>query len=383
MEELELTILMPCLNEEATIATCIRKAKRFLADFGVRGEVLVADNGSTDASREIAIAEGARIVAVVERGYGAALRGGYEVAQGRFIVMGDADDLYDFYTLMPFLERLREGSDLVMGNRFRGGVARGAMPFLHQYLGNPVLSWLGRLFFRISIGDFHCGLRGFNRDSIMNLHLHTTGMEFASEMVVRCALADYRIDEVPVTLKKDGRARSPHLRTWRDGWRHLSFLLMYSPKWLFLYPGLALFGAGAAAIVFLFPGMVKVAGVGFDIHSFLVGCIATLIGVQSISFALIARRFATQHNLLPASKRFLPILDALTLERVLVVGGVLACVGFGGFVWCVRQWAAVDFGPLHYSQMLRVLILSLTAIAIGIQLVLTAFLSAIISIKTR
>lgn len=382
MAELELTILMPCLDEAATLATCIRKAKGFLAHSGVAGEVVVADNGSTDGSREIAETEGARVVRVMDRGYGAALRGGIEAAQGTYVVMGDADDSYDFSALAPFLERLRQGSDLVMGNRFKGGIAHDAMPFLHRYLGNPILSWLGRLFFNIKIGDFHCGLRGFKRDKILRLNLHTTGMEFASEMVVRAALADYKIDEVPTTLKKDGRPRPPHLRTWRDGWRHLSFLLMYSPKWLFLFPGLALLAVGATVVAFLLPGPVKMAGVGFDIHSFLVGCITILIGVQSISFALIARRFATQQKLLPPSKRFSSILDAMTLERVLVVAAVLVCGGLAGFVWCVGQWASVGFGPLQYSQILRVLILSLTALAIGIQLALTAFLSAIISIKT-
>lgn len=235
---LELTILMPCLNEAETLAVCIRKAKEYLELSGVAGEVLIADNGSTDGSQEIARAGGARVVAVASRGYGAALLGGIDAAHGKYIIMGDADDSYDFTALQPFVDGLRKGADIVMGNRFKGGIAPGAMPMLHRYLGNPVLSGIGRLFFRIPIKDFHCGLRGFSRERIRELNLRTTGMEFASEMLVRAALAGYTVEEVPTTLKPDGRSRPPHLRTWRDGWRHLSFLLMYSPRWLFLYPGL-------------------------------------------------------------------------------------------------------------------------------------------------
>jgi glycosyltransferase involved in cell wall biosynthesis len=230
---MELTILMPCLNEAETLAVCIRKAKIFMAVSGVVGEVLIADNGSTDGSQDIAKLEGARLIPIAARGYGAALQGGINAAMGKFVVMGDADDSYDFTALMPFLDNLRGGADIVMGNRFKGGIEKGAMPFLHRYLGNPVLSFLGRLFFKIKVGDFHCGLRGFNKERVLALNLRTTGMEFASELVVRSALAGYNIEEVPTTLKPDGRSRAPHLRTWRDGWRHLSFLLMYSPRWLF------------------------------------------------------------------------------------------------------------------------------------------------------
>ena len=234
---IELSILMPCLNEAETLAACIHMAHSFLDATGVSGEVLVADNGSTDGSRDIARGEGARLVPVPTRGYGAALLGGIEAARGEYVIMGDADRSYDLSNLMPFLVELRGGADLVMGNRFKGGIAPGAMPFSHRYIGNPVLSVLGRIFFRIDIGDFHCGLRGFRRDRIRDLRLQTTGMEFASEMVVKSALAGYTITEVPTTLAKDGRSRPPHLRTWHDGWRHLRFLFMYSPRWLFLYPG--------------------------------------------------------------------------------------------------------------------------------------------------
>jgi Glycosyl transferase family 2 len=374
---------MPCLNEAETLAVCIRKARRFLAESGVAGEVLIADNGSSDGSQEIAEREGARVVPVARKGYGAALLGGIDAAHGDFVIMGDADDSYDFAALMPFLNRLREGADLVMGNRFQGGIGPGAMPPLHRYLGNPVLSRLGRLFFHIPIGDFHCGLRGFNRERMSALRLRTVGMEFASEMVVRAALANYRLVEVPTTLKKDGRSRPPHLRTWRDGWRHLSFLLMYSPKWLFLYPGLMLLGLGAIGAFALLPGSVAIGEVHFDIHTFTVACVAGLVGIQAISFWVIARKFATAQGLIPPSRHFSGILEAMTLERMLVGAAIVMALGVVGMLWCVLKWASTGFGGLEYSALLRILVLSLTAIAGGIQLALTGFLSAIIEIPTR
>lgn len=374
---------MPCLNEAETLSVCIQKAKKFLADSGISGEVLIADNGSTDGSQDIAATEGARVVPIPARGYGAALIGGINAAMGRFIIMGDADDSYDFSALQPFVEKLRAGAQLVMGNRFKGGIAPGAMPFLHRYLGNPVLSWLGQLFFRIGASDFHCGLRGFNRDSICALNLRTTGMEFASEMVVRSALSGYRIEEVPTTLSPDGRSRPPHLRTWRDGWRHLTFLLMYSPKWLFLYPGFLLLIAGVIGAVALLPGPVTIGGIGFDFHTFFVACISVLLGTQSISFALIARQFATAHGLIPPSRLYGSILDNLTLERLLIAGAAIALIGIAGLAWCVAQWASAGFGPLEYAQLLRTLTISLTAVAIGFQLALSGFLSAITAIPTR
>jgi hypothetical protein len=297
--------------------------------------------------------------------------------------MGDADDSYDFSALMPFVERLRSGVDVVMGNRFKGGIAPGAMPTLHKYLGNPVLSFVGRLFFRLDVGDFHCGLRGFDRDRVRALNLHTTGMEFASEMVVRAALADYRIEEVPTTLQRAGRSRRPHLHTWRDGWRHLSFLLLYSPRWLFLYPGLFLLAFGLFTAFVLLPGVVKVGNVAFDIHTFTVACIAVLVGIQALSFGALARRFATVNRLLPPSRSFSGILEAFTLERVLLAAAIMALCGVAGVIACVVQWASTNFGPLEYSKMLRVLILSLTAIAIAMQLALTGFLSAIVEIPVR
>jgi glycosyltransferase involved in cell wall biosynthesis len=382
-QSIELTILMPCLNEAETLADCIRKAQGFLSQARICGEVLIVDNGSTDDSREIAEREGARVVEVVQRGYGAALLGGIQAARGRYVIMGDADGSYDFSALMLFIERLRNGADVVMGNRFKGGIAPQAMPFLHRYLGNPVLSWIGRLFFGIKIGDFHCGLRGLSRDRVNMLNLKTSGMEFASEMVVRAALADYRIDEVPTTLNKDGRSRAPHLRTWRDGWRHLSFLLMYSPKWLFLYPGLFLLVSGLLTAFALLPGPVRVGNVAFDIHTLTVACIAVLVGVQAITFAAVAHRFAAAHKLIPRSRRFSGILDVLSLNAVLMAAAALALSGFGGLVWCTLKWASTGFGPLEYTSLLRILMLSLTTLAIGVQLALTGFLSAIIEIPTR
>src|ERR1700677_3068341 len=258
---------MPCLNEAETLATCVRKAIGFLTESGIDGEVLIADNGSTDGSQQLAEAGGARVVNITEKGYGNALMGGIVAARGKYVIMGDSDDSYDFTNLMPFVDELRKGADLVMGNRFKGGIAPGAMPPLHRYLGNPVLSFVGRVFFRSKIGDFHCGLRGFSRDAIMALNLQATGMEFASEMVVKATLARQHITEVPTTLAKDGRSRPPHLHTWRDGWRHLRFLLLFSPRWLFFVPGLALLIAGLVIGAIVAPHPFSIGGVTFDVDT--------------------------------------------------------------------------------------------------------------------
>jgi glycosyltransferase involved in cell wall biosynthesis len=350
----------------------------------VEGEVLVADNESTDGSQQLAAAKGARVISVRDRGYGSALRHGILAARGRYIIMGDADDSYDLRNLENFVAKLREGYDLVMGNRFRGGIGPGAMPFLHRYLGNPVLSLCGRLFFSTKIGDFHCGLRGFNRERIRALNLHTSGMEFASEMVISAALREYSITEVPTTLKKDGRSHPPHLRTWHDGWRHLSFLLMLSPRWLFIYPGLVLMAFGVGVAVLLFPGPLEIAdGVRIDIHTFLIGAIAILIGVQNLTFGLIAQRFAINYGLLPRAKQNSRLLALLTFERGLIVAVLLAGLGMAGLAWSLFTWASVDFGLLEYPIVLRVLIALLTSIAIGVQLGFTAFLSGIMNIPLR
>jgi glycosyltransferase involved in cell wall biosynthesis len=378
----ELTILMPCLNEAETIATCVKKASSYLSKSNIRGEILVADNGSTDGSREIAQGLGARVVSICEPGYGAALIGGIEAAKGRFVIMGDADDSYDFSQLDAFIAKLREGNDLVMGNRFKGGIEPGAMPPLHRWLGNPVLSFIGRIFFKAELGDFHCGLRGFDRQSIRNLSLRARGMEFASEMVVRCRLARLRITEVPTTLRKDGRSRRPHLRTWRDGWRHLRFLLIFAPRWLFFYPGLALFMLGIAFSIALLPGPVFIApNVALDVHTLLVASFLTLIGMQCVSFAIVARRYAAIRGLLPVSPVVKRILFPITLERVLVAALIIGIAGLGGIVWCVIQWADAGFGPLQYGALIRILTVSITGVALALQLAFTAFLSGILEIE--
>ncbi len=380
----ELTILMPCLNEAETIAVCVGKARAFLARSGIAGEVLVADNGSTDGSVALAERGGARVVAVSERGYGAALRAGVAAAGGRFVIMGDADDSYDFSRLDSFVAKLRDGCDLVMGNRFAGGIAPGAMPFLHRYLGNPVLSLIGRVFFRADIGDFHCGLRAFRRDAIIGLDLRTSGMEFASEMIVRAALARLALAEVPTTLAVDGRSRPPHLRTWRDGWRHLRFLLMFSPRWLFLYPGLVLIALGAIGSAVLFPGpLMLTADFGLDEHTFLVSAMAILVGVQVVGFGVIARHFAAANGFLPRSRRLDALLSAVTLERGLIIALGAVAAGLAGVAWSLWQWALVDFGPLTAPAVMRVLTFAAVFIAIGVQLAFTVFLLGIIDLPLR
>lgn len=375
--EVELTLLMPCLNEAETLAACIRDAQGFLERAKIHGEVLIADNGSTDGSQAIATALGARLIAVPLKGYGAALAAGIQAARGRFVIMGDADHSYDFAHLGPMVARLRAGADLVMGNRFRGGIAAGAMPWLHRYLGNPVLSFLGRLFFRIKVKDFHCGLRGFRRDRILALGLGSPGMEFASEMVVRASLAGYRVEEVPTTLQPDGRSRPPHLRTWRDGWRHLRFLLIYSPRWLFLYPGLALFLVGALTSGLLLAGPVVIGGTTFDIHTLMAASVGMLIGVQLMSFSLVSKRIGVRGGYLPAS----PVWErvyGVTLEKALGVALLLFLTGVGGMAWTLAQWARVGFGPLVYPLTQRVFLLSLVLLAVALQVASTAFLLAIV-----
>jgi glycosyltransferase involved in cell wall biosynthesis len=380
-QPLELTILMPCLNEAETLATCIRKARGFLARTGIAGEVLIADNGSTDGSREIALAEGARVVPVAQRGYGAALGGGIEAAAGRYVIMADADDSYDFSNLDAFVERLRAGDQLVMGNRFKGGIAPGAMPWHHKYIGNPVLSFLGRLFFKAVPSDFHCGLRGFDREAILGLHLRTTGMEFASEMLVKATLSGLKVSEVPTTLKPDGRSRPPHLRSFRDGWRHLRFLLLFSPRWLFLYPGLLCLALGLFLGAMLWSGPVMLTPkIQIDVHTFLVAAMLILVGMQAVSFAIIGRRFASRYGFIPPSASFDKVLEFLTLERLLVVAVLLIVVGLGALFWGLGQWAARDFGPLNLSSTLRAMIVALTTLVAGTQLALTAFMSSMINI---
>jgi hypothetical protein len=376
--DLELTILMPCLNEVETLATCIRKALDYLERSGIKGEVLIADNGSTDGSREIAKAEGARVQPVSARGYGAALIGGIRAARGKYVIMGDADDSYDFSSLDAFVWELREGAQLVMGNRFQGGIAPGAMPLLHRMLGNPVLSFIGRLFFKIPVGDFHCGLRGFNRDAIRDLELSSPGMEFASEMVVKASLNDLDIREVPTTLSQDGRSRAPHLRTWRDGWRHLRFLLLHSPKWLFGVPGSTLLGAGLVGIAALIGGPLEIAGIRLDLLTLVASCFSVILGVQLLTFSLLTRVYAGEFGVLPKSKHLDRILPFLTLERQLQLAAVLCLVGLAGAGAAFSGWAASGFGDIVGNSTLRWFSLSLTSVAISVQLAAAAFLASFI-----
>lgn len=378
VSDLELTILMPCLNEAETLATCIRKARDYLDRAGIKGEVLIADNGSTDGSQQIAKEEGARVQPVSARGYGAALIGGIRAARGKYVIMGDADDSYDFSSLDAFVWELREGAQLVMGNRFKGGIAPGAMPFLHRMLGNPVLSFIGRLFFKIPVGDFHCGLRGFNRDAIRDLKLSSTGMEFASEMVVKASLNDLDIREVPTTLSPDGRSRAPHLRTWRDGWRHLRFLLLHSPKWLFGVPGSALLGAGLVGIAALIGGPLEIAGIRLDLLTLVASCFSVILGVQLLTFSLLTRVYAGEFGVLPKSKHLDRLLPFLTLERQLQLAAVLCMAGLVGVGAAFSGWASSGFGDIVGNSTLRWFSLSLTSVAISVQLAAAAFLASFI-----
>jgi glycosyltransferase involved in cell wall biosynthesis len=379
----ELTILMPCLNEAETLATCIDKAIKFLQQQNISGEVLIADNGSTDNSQKIAVDHGARVINVDTKGYGAALMGGIEAAHGRYIIMGDADDSYDFSALNPFVKKLREGFDLVMGSRFKGGIAPGAMPPLHRYLGNPVLTGLGRLFFKSPVGDFHCGLRGFNSEAIRKLNLKTTGMEFASEMIVKATLHTLRITEVPTTLSPDGRSRPPHLRSWRDGWRHLRFLLIFSPRWLFLYPGLYLIAIGLSAILWLMPGLRVIGGIGFDIHTMLYAAAAVIIGMQAVFFALFSKLFAIGINLFPPDDKIRLTMKLWTLERGLLVGLALMLLGILGSVDVVLDWSREDFGAMTPAAAMRIIIPLITALIAGLQIILGSFFMSILRLAHK
>ena len=382
-QELELTVVMPCLDEAETLELCIRKAQAAMEAGNVAGEVLVADNGSTDGSQQIARGNGARVVDVPIRGYGAALQGGSAAARGRFVIMGDADDSYDFGNLMPFVEKLREGYDLVMGNRFLGGIQPGAMPPLHRYLGNPVLTGIGRLLFRSPSGDFHCGLRGFRRESALALGLQTTGMEFASEMVVKATLMKQRIAEVPTTLAPDGRSRAPHLRSWRDGWRHLRFLMLYSPRWLFLYPGLVLMAIGLAAMLALIPSAVRVGNFAFDVNTMLYAAAAIFVGYQSAIFAVFTKVYGVSEGLLPPDTRLNRLFDHVKLETGLVVGLLLVAFGIAASVWAVADWGAQSFGDLDPQQTLRLIVPAVLSLTLGFQTILSSFFLSVLGLGRR
>jgi hypothetical protein len=379
---MELTILMPCLNEALTVETCIRKARAYLEKRSIAGEVLVADNGSTDGSQSLALAAGARVVQVASKGYGSALIGGIEAANGRYVIMADADDSYDFADLDGFVDRLRRGFNLVIGNRFQGGIRPGAMPLLNRYLGNPVLSLIGRTLFASPVGDFHCGLRGFERQAILGLHLRATGMEFASEMVVKASLASLRIAEVPTTLSPDGRQRAPHLRPWRDGWRHLRFMLLRSPQWLFLYPGLLLAVLGLVGSSMLTRGPIQVPGLfTLDINGLLYCSVAAIVGVQIMFFGLFAMALARRMQLRIAHGFPEKLMRAASDEVAIAIGACLVLGGTGGAVYAVLQWGHASFGALVPSEMMRITIPSVTALAIGTQILFGGFMLGFIEIE--
>jgi len=379
----ELSIVMPCLNEFDTVGICISKAKAFLTKNTISGEIIVADNGSSDGSQELAEKMGAKVVPVAVKGYGSALMGGIAVAKGKYIIMADADDSYDFYDLMPILAKLRQGYELVMGNRFGGTIMPGAMPFLHRYLGNPVLSSIGRLFFSANIGDFHCGLRGFHRKSIMQLELCTLGMEFASEMVVKAGLQNISITEVPITLYPDGRNRAPHLRSWRDGWRHLRFLLMLSPRWLFLYPGIFLILVGLLGMVLLIKGPLQIGDISMGVHTLLLSGGAILSGTQSVIFAFLTKQYAINSGFLPKDQSVERILNFFSLEFLLIFGCVIAAIGLITIFYSIFLWSQVQFGDLIPEKMMRLLVPAVTMVVVGIQIVLTAFFKSILGLERK
>ncbi|NIN01471.1 MAG: glycosyltransferase [candidate division Zixibacteria bacterium] len=386
VSEPELSIVMPCLNEAETLHRCIKKAQRSIRRHNLRAEIIVADNGSTDGSTEIAQACGARVVPVEAKGYGAALGGGIEAAQGRYIIMGDADDSYDFSNIFPFIEKLREGHDLVMGCRLPSGggtVEPGAMPWKHRWIGNPVLTGIGRLFFRSPISDFHCGLRAFRKEAYQNLDMRTTGMEFASEMVIKATLKKMRVSQIPITLHKDGRSRPPHLRSWRDGWRHLRFMLMYSPRWLFLFPGIIGFLAGAFFFALLLHGPLRVGTAFFDTNTLLVSAMAIILSFQLISFAMFTKIFAISEGLLPEDPRLNRLFCFITLEVGILIGLIFAASGLGLLISAFLYWAKLGFGELSYPDSLRIVIPAVTSLTLGVQIIFSSFFMSILGLKTR
>jgi glycosyltransferase involved in cell wall biosynthesis len=383
--DLELTIVMPCLNEAETLARCIEKALAGIAAAGVTGEVLIADNGSTDGSIEIAERLGARVERVTAKGYGNALRGGIAAARGRWIIMGDSDDSYDFSNIKGFVDKLREGYDLVMGCRLPNGggtINPGAMPWKNRWIGNPSLSFIGRLFFKTPIHDFHCGMRGFSADGYRRMDLKTTGMEFASEMVMKATIKGLRITEVPITLFKDGRNRPPHLKPWRDGWRHLRFMLIYSPKWLFLLPGTLLFLTGAAGLGVLSYSPMQIGRIQLDVGAQLSAGLWMVLGTQFISLAFFTKVFAVNEGLLNADTGFTSLIRRFTLERGLIVGLLTALVGVGLFLRAVMVWKAANFGVIDYADNVRRLIPAAILVILGLQLISSSFFMGVLGLKT-
>jgi glycosyltransferase involved in cell wall biosynthesis len=379
----DLSVVLPCLDEAETLATCITKAQRAMEELALDGEVIVADNGSADGSQEIARRLGARVIDVPVKGYGSALLSGIAAARSELVVMADADDSYDLSQIEPFVDALRGGAELVMGNRFLGGIEPGAMPTLNRYVGNPILTRLGRLLFRSPSGDFHCGMRAFRRSSILSLGLRTAGMEFASEMVVRATLAELQIVEVPVTLSPDGRTRAPHLRPWRDGWRHLRFLFLYSPRWLFFYPGIALMLVGLALGIALLPGPLHIGSVGLDVNAFVYCAVAVIVGFQAVLFSVLARAFAVGAGLLPPSRNTERIFRIVTLEVGLAVGALLLLAGIGLSIYTVLFWSGRSFGALSTSSTIRLVVPAAMLMILGLETVLASFFLSILGINRR
>lgn len=378
---LELSVVLPCLNEERTLAVCIQKARSSLNQHGIAGEIIIADNGSTDKSVEIAEAHGAKVVHVAEKGYGNALKGGFQAAQGKYIIMADADDSYELDNLIPFVQKLREGYDLVMGNRFKGGILPGAMPWHHRYIGNPVLSFIGKLFFRSPANDFHCGIRGFTKTAIETINPQTSGMEFASEIVIKASILGMKVCEVPTRLFPDGRDRPPHLRSFRDGWRHLRFLLIYSPAWLFLYPGLLLLTAGGLLSLLLFFGPVNIGFRYIDFHTFIAAGSLSYLGLNMLSFALITRVYAYQSGLLPNQPRLFRLFRYINLEKGLLAGGVLAALGL---ILLLRAVLLSDnFAQIGFDTSVRLVFGGALILVSGAQVIFTSFVLSMLGLKVR
>ncbi len=377
----EISIVMPCLNEIETLETCIRKAQKGLSECKIQGEIIVADNGSTDGSQALALSLGAKVVNITEKGYGSALMGGIEAAQGEYVLMGDSDDSYDFSDIEAFIEKLREGKDLVMGNRFKGGIRDNAMPFLNRYLGNPVLSFVGRVFFSSPVGDFHCGMRAFSKKAYQSWGLQTTGMEFATEMVVKATLLKQNITEVPIFLYPDGRSRPPHLRRWRDGWRHLRFMCLYAPAWLFLYPGLLLMVFGLFFFLLLIRKPLDIGVAVLDITTLLYSALIFLTGFQALLFYFKTRIFAGQQGFLPYTPSFFRLFDYFTLERGLIAGGLLCLIGIGVSFLSLNFWANHHFGPLDPSSIIRIGILAFLCLLMGIQIIFSSLFFSILGLQ--
>ena len=380
---MELTVLMPCLNEAETLGVCIQRAQRLLADNNIDGEVLISDNGSIDGSKKIARDLGARVVKCPVRGYGAALQYGLENAKGKYVLMGDSDDSYHFDEAMPLIKELRQGKDICIGTRMKGRIMPGAMPLLNRYIGNPILTAIGKIFFKMKVSDFHCGMRAFRTAKVLDLNLVTTGMEWASEMIVKSGLYNLKISEVPITLYKDGRSRAPHLKRWQDGWRHLRFMLLHAPTWLFILPGMLMFFFGFLGELLLVRGPLMIRGVTLDVHSLLVMSFFEILGMQVIFTGVFATLYSHIVGILPYNERFHRMIKSITLEDLLIASCVLGLIGLGGFIFTLWQWYKVDFLALNYQKTMRYLIPSLTLITLAIQGVFNGFMLSLLFVKTK